>query len=164
MAERIDKPDFYSLYSAPATPMEKPATDNGQVVRKKERKVDSPSATLLTMAPLSDMENSPFRIALPNPRSRATNVNTGACGLLTDNADSDDVTAPADLRGKMGGQPNTIAELGKDITAKISKIEDDFMQRMAIAMEHAFGNFLNNSRGNIMAMMGEEAQRGVAGT
>ena len=29
------------------------------------------------------------------------------------------------------------------------------MQRMSIAMERAFGHFLNSSRGSIMSMMGE---------
>ena len=66
--------------------------------------------------------------------------------------DNDDVTTPKDLQGKVGGQPRSIPELQKDITAQI---EDDFMQRMSIAMEHAFGHFLNSSKGSIISMMGE---------
>ena len=85
------------------------------------------------------------------------NYGGGAHGHSTD-SDNDDATTRADLGGKMDGQPGTIAELQKDITAKI---EDGFMQRMAVAMEHAFGNFLNNSRGKFVAMMGEGTQRSV---
>lgn len=32
------------------------------------------------------------------------------------------------------------------------------MQRMSIAMDHAFGNFLKSSRGSIISTMGEEQQ------
>ena len=65
---------------------------------------------------------------------------------------NNDVTAPKDRQGKVGGKPRYIPELQKDITAQI---EYDFMQRMTIAIECAFGHFLNSSRGNIMSMMGE---------
>lgn len=155
MAERTEKSDFYAAYTPPETPTRE-LTD-GPVVRKKVGKTArSPLATLLT--DVTDVvENSPFQFVAPaRPCPGGADVNNAAAqGHLTGRAVRDDVTALPAHGGKMFGQPSTIPELEKDITAKI---EDHFMQRINLAMEQAFGNFLNNSRGSLMSMRGGELE------
>lgn len=106
------------------------------------------------------MENSPFQLAAnPGPCSGGANVNNAAaCRPRIGQSESDDVTTLTAPEGKRGGQPKSIPELEKDITATI---EEGFMQRMSTAMERAFGHFLNNSRGSLMSRMGGEPKSRV---
>ena len=123
--------------------MRKP-TDASQVVRRKQEKSHSPLATLLTEVP-DFVERSPFRVAATaRPRAGEREVNNLHSHRPDfSQTDNDDVTAPEDPQGKVGGQPRSIPEIQKDITAQI---EDDFMQRMSIAMERAFGHCLITQR------------------
>ena len=143
MAERNGKPDRYALYTPPETPKGKPA-EGDQVVRRKVGKTThSPLATLLTDVPEA-MRKSPFQVAaLARPCPGELNVNNpDARRPCISRPVIDDVTTRADPKGKMDGQPSSITELEKDITARI---EEGFMQRMSLAMERAFGLFLESS-------------------
>ena len=151
MAERIGKSDLFNPYTPPDTPMRKP-TDTSQVVRRKEKKSHSPLATLLTEVPDVAVQ-SPFHVTTAKPLAVQREVNKlHACSPGFGQPDNDDDITPKHPQGKVVGQPSSIPELQKDITAKI---EDEFMQRMSIAMERAFGHFLDGSKGSIMSMMGE---------
>ena len=114
--------------------MRKP-TDASQVVRRKQEKSHSPLATLLTEVP-DFVERSPFRVAATaRPRAGEREVNNlHACRPEFSQTDNNDVTAPKDRQGKVGGQPRSIPELEKDIPAQI---EDDLRKRMSIKMERA---------------------------
>ena len=93
-----------------------------QAEKRKEGKSNSPLTTLLTEVP-DFVKKSPFhvtRTAKPRAAEREVN-NRHACRPDLGQTDKNDVTAPKDRQGKVGGQPRSIPELQKDITAQIEE-------------------------------------------